>query len=69
MIIRSQCNRKIVINPKTITIDSGLQRYFLYADDVIIGSYKSESRAIEEVDAIEKAINNKFKNYTVGADY
>ena len=69
MIIRSQCSRKLVINPKSISVDSGANRYWLYADGIIIGSYKAESVAIEEIDAIEKAINRNQKNYEVRKDY
>lgn len=69
MIIRSQCSRKLVINPKSISVESGANRYWLYADEIIIGSYKAESVAIEEIDAIEKAINRSQKNYEVRKDY
>jgi|GEM_PF-6594797 hypothetical protein len=69
MIIRSQDGKKIAINPKNIFVDSGLNRHWLYADNIIMGSYTAESIAIEELDEIEKAMNRGQKNYEVRKDY
>lgn len=79
MIIRSQNLGTLLVAPTSIKVeysqtvveDGGvIGAWFLVAaGGFILGVYKSESRAIEELDEIEKAMNRGQKNYEVRKDY
>ncbi|WP_409229446.1 hypothetical protein [Gudongella sp. SC589] len=79
MIIRSQNLGTLLVAPTSIKVeysqtvveDGGVRGawFLVAAGGFILGVYKSESRAIEELDEIEKAMNRGQKNYEVRKDY